>query len=106
MAPVIVIATLRAREDCETQARAALEDAQRGTHEEAGCRLYALHVEVEDPRTFVLIEHWDSQEALDVHGSSPHITALGPRIAELCEGRPVVTRLAPLPLGAGGKGEL
>ncbi|WP_306321418.1 MULTISPECIES: putative quinol monooxygenase [unclassified Streptomyces] len=40
---------------------------------EKGCLQYDLHRVTGEPDRFVLIERWDSQEALDAHDATPHM---------------------------------
>ena len=56
MTPQVMIAKLFALEGQEQTGQTILRDAQSRTHDEAGCRLYALHVDEADPRAFVMIE--------------------------------------------------
>lgn len=44
------------------------------TRAEAGCMLYAIARDIENPNTFWFSEEWDSEEALQCHLQSPHIT--------------------------------
>ncbi|MDA8425547.1 MAG: antibiotic biosynthesis monooxygenase [Treponema sp.] len=42
--------------------------------------------EAVDRNRITLIERWESPEALAAHGASPHMKALGPKMAELRSG--------------------
>ncbi|GGC71409.1 antibiotic biosynthesis monooxygenase [Hoyosella rhizosphaerae] len=42
------------------------------SNKEPGCSLYQLYQSSYDPFAYALIEHWDSQEALDAHGKTSH----------------------------------
>jgi quinol monooxygenase YgiN len=106
MTPLVAIATLRAREGKEAQVRAAFAEMQGAVHEEQGCRLYALHTDREDPRTFVMIEIWDSEADIQRHLETPHVQALIARTDELFEGPAVIQMLDALPVGDSGKGKL
>jgi quinol monooxygenase YgiN len=54
---------------------------------EPGCRQFELFRSVRNPNTFVLLEHWDSQEALEAHWAAIRAAAPAP------EGQgPVVVR--------------
>jgi len=106
MSRCVAIATLHAREGKEEDARAALHEAQRSTHQEAGCGLYALHVDESDPRTLVMIEIWDADASLESHIASPHVQALIAKSETLFDGPPEIQKLTPLPFGDSGKGEL
>ncbi|ANS73358.1 hypothetical protein AWM70_01145 [Paenibacillus yonginensis] len=45
---------------------------QRKTREEAGNLYCLLYEAVEDPNTFVLIEKWEDQEAVNRHNNTDH----------------------------------
>ena len=47
-------------------------------HDEPGCELYALH---EGDGAFVMVERWESPEALNVHGTAEALTTLGGQLA-------------------------
>ncbi|KKC37249.1 hypothetical protein WH87_11835 [Devosia epidermidihirudinis] len=50
-------------------AHAAIDASRR----ETGCFLYDLHASVTDPDRVVMLEQWETREALDRHLSSNHI---------------------------------
>jgi quinol monooxygenase YgiN len=106
MTPLVAVATLKAREGREAQVRALFAEMQPKTHDEQGCRLYALHVDRSDPRTFVMIEIWDTEADIQRHLETPHVQALIARTDELFEGPAVIQMLDALPVGDSGKGEL
>jgi quinol monooxygenase YgiN len=76
MSEVVVIATFTARPGSAAAVESALAEALAPTHAEAGCELYALHVGVSDPETFVFVERWRSQADLDAHSRQPWVTGL------------------------------
>ena len=47
------------------------------TRKEPGCLCYNLHQSKADPTQFMFYEQWASKEALDAHGKTPHMKALG-----------------------------
>ena len=53
-----------------TELVALLEDSERRTAAEPGCRRYAFAAALTDPDRFVLVSEWDTQQALDAHYSS------------------------------------
>jgi quinol monooxygenase YgiN len=103
---IVVVATFEVRPGRAEEAEAALREAIEGTHGEEGCLTYALHRDQHAPETFVLVERWTSQEALDAHFRRPYIAALGERAAELLAAPPVVRFCEPLPAGDPAKGAL
>src|SRR5579862_4301986 len=104
MTPLVMIATLHALEGQEATGRALLEQAQVSTHQEAGCRLYALHVDEADPRTFVMLEAWDDDAAFESHFASLHVQELIAKSEGVFSGPPELQRLEPLPGGDPAKG--
>ncbi|MBE6036300.1 MAG: antibiotic biosynthesis monooxygenase [Clostridiales bacterium] len=53
-----------------------------GSRAEAGNLQYEYFFSAEDPDKLMLIERWESQEALDLHKEMPHFKALQPLKAE------------------------
>lgn len=87
-------------------ALAALQDAQRQTHAEPGCRLFALHHDEADPAAFVMVEGWNSDNALDAHIATPHIQHLISISDGLFDGPVQLERLTALPFASTEKGQL
>jgi quinol monooxygenase YgiN len=98
---VVVVATITPKPDQVAAVREALLAAVPKVHEEPGCELYALH---ENDGEFVMVERWESAEALDVHGSAEALTELGGQLAGKLAGRPDVRRLTAVPSGEATKG--
>ena len=74
--PVLnTVALIRARDGSGEVVRAALTELQARTREEEGCRRYDLFESAATPGTFVTVEEWTDQPALDQHLTSPHIAA-------------------------------
>jgi len=100
---VVVVATITPKPDQVDAVRDAILTAVPKVHGEPGCELYALH---EGDGSFVMVERWESVEALKVHGRAEALTTLGGAIAEKLAGPLDVRRLAPVPAGEAGKGAL
>jgi quinol monooxygenase YgiN len=98
---VVVVATITPKSDQVDAVREALLAAVPKVHAEPGCELYAVH---EGDGQFVLVERWQSPEALKVHGKAEALTTLGGQLADKLAAPPDVRRLAPLPAGNDGKG--
>lgn len=84
--PLIVIATIRAKAGAQDQVRDALQGLLAPTRAEAGCLVYDLHQDTEDPTVFVFHEAWESAAHLDAHLASAHIAANRDRIGDVLEG--------------------
>jgi quinol monooxygenase YgiN len=100
---VVVVATITPKPDHVDAVREALLAAVPQVHDEPGCELYAIH---EGDGQFVMVERWESPEALKVHGTAEALTTLGARLAGKLAAAPDVRRLAPVPAGDSGKGAL
>jgi len=88
-------------------AGAALEEAVAAARAEVlqnpRCLRYDLQRRRRSETEYVMLEAWDSPEALKEHGASEAFGRLGAALAELVVGAPVVTVLEPVgeqvPLG-------
>jgi quinol monooxygenase YgiN len=77
VAAVVVVAEIEFQPDRAEEGFALLEQASVATHaKDPGCELYALHRDPEDPTRAVMIEKWESGEALAAHGETDHIKAV------------------------------
>ncbi len=104
--PVVVVATLRAKPGQEEVLEKGLRTAIAAVHGEPGCLKYALHRKVGTTGHFVMVEKWESAEALRVHGKSPAMREAGPVFAEALEGAPEVLVFEPLPAGDAERGAI
>jgi quinol monooxygenase YgiN len=100
---VVVVATITPSAGEEEAVREAILTAIPKVHAEPGCELYALH---EGKGNFVMIERWESPDALKVHSGAEALAELGAALAGKTEGALDVVRLAPVPAGDAGKGAL
>ena len=87
--------------------RAAILEAFRANvpnvHAEAGCIEYGAAVDAENaapfqtrygPDTFVVVEKWESMDALKAHAAAPHMKAYGAQTKDLIASR-VIHILSP-----------
>jgi quinol monooxygenase YgiN len=100
---VVVVATITPKADQVEAVREAILASIPQVHAEPGCELYALH---EGDGSFVMVERWESVEALKVHGRAEALTTLGGAIADKLAAPPDVRRLAAVPAGDPDKGAL
>lgn len=105
MSAVIVVATISPQAGKEDEVRAAILTAIDKVHSEPGCELYALH-ESATGNDFVMIEKWESADALTVHGSAPALAELGGAIGPLLAGPLDVKTFTAVPAGDADKGAL
>jgi quinol monooxygenase YgiN len=104
---VVLVASLPIAEGKVEEAVSALGRCATTVHqEESGVLRYALHRDTKNPNRLVMIEVYDSQEALDAHGKTPHLQELTGALGGLLDGRPEMSVLTPVPAGDQSKGVL
>lgn len=69
-----VIARIVAKPEFRSKVREELIKLIEPTHIEVGCIDYVMHEDNGDPNTFIFFENWESEELLDKHLASPHLT--------------------------------
>ena len=57
--------------------RSEMEENIRATRAEEGCIEYSYGVDVLDPNSILILEYWESWEALARHGKQPHMATWG-----------------------------
>jgi quinol monooxygenase YgiN len=88
-----IVATLKIKPGMEQPFEAvAKEVVAKVNANEPGCRLYALH-HGEQPNTYVFMERYADQAAVDAHRATDHYKALGRKMGEYLDGRAEVLRL-------------
>jgi quinol monooxygenase YgiN len=85
MAEIAVVAISVAKPGYEEQLREALEGIVGPTRKEHGVLQYDLHRDVQEPRRFVFVERWESQDALAAHARSTHIATYRKAVADWVE---------------------
>ncbi|MCK9519995.1 MAG: antibiotic biosynthesis monooxygenase [Dehalococcoidia bacterium] len=92
---ITIVATLQAAPGKEDELRAALTEMVENVKEhEAGRALaYSLHTADKEPGVFMFYEQYADKAALDAHGTTPHMKAMGQKLAagQLLAGRPSIT---------------
>jgi quinol monooxygenase YgiN len=88
-----VVATLKVKPGMEHEFEtAAKELVAKVNANEPGCKLYALH-HTDTPGTYVFMERYVDQAAVDAHRATDYFKALGRKMGEYMDGRPDVLRL-------------
>lgn len=73
MSDLQVVATIPATPEAAEAIRTALSTLVEQTRQEDGCLSYDLFESAAAPNTFVTVERWRDQAALDEHMRSPHL---------------------------------
>lgn len=100
---VVVVATITPKPGEEDAVREAVLAAVPKVHDEPGCELYAAH---EGDGVFVMVERWESPEALATHGAADALRELGAALKGKLAGPLDVKRLAAVPAGDATRGAL
>ena len=88
-----VVATIKVKPGMEKEFEAvAKELVAKVNAGEPGCVLYALH-RAEAPSTYVFMERYKDQAAVDAHRAAEHFKTLGRKMGEYMDGRAEVLRL-------------
>ncbi|MBD8868181.1 putative quinol monooxygenase [Nocardioides donggukensis] len=96
MSQLHVVATIPARSGSEAVIREALTTLVAATRDEEGCLSYDLYESAAAPGTFVTVERWSGQEALDAHMATPHVGAAFAAAADHLGGEVAIHPLAPV----------
>jgi quinol monooxygenase YgiN len=90
---ITIVAKLHAVAGKEDDLRAVLSEMVKNVGaNEPGVRAYSLHTSDTDPTLFLFYEQYANPEALEGHRTTPHMAAMGPKLAGLLAGRPVLER--------------
>ena len=73
MSELHVVATIPGKPEAAQALGGALSTLATATREEDGCLAYDVFESAAVPGTFVTVERWRDQAALDAHMTSPHI---------------------------------
>ncbi len=85
-----VVAKFLLKPEEKLNAKPLFEELIAATRKEYGCAGYDLAQSTADENLVVVLESWESQEALDVHGKSEHFTRIVPQLVEMCSEVPVI----------------
>jgi quinol monooxygenase YgiN len=100
---VVVVATLTPLPEHRDTVRTAIISSVGDVHREEGCELYAVH---ESSDSFIFIEQWSDQAALDLHNTGAALRGIQGAIeGKLAQPVSVVLATA-LPAGMPHKGTL
>jgi quinol monooxygenase YgiN len=102
--PVVVVATITPAQGHYEEVRQILLETIPLVHDEPGCELYALHEE--DGGRLVMIEKWESAEALQIHSSAEALATAGRAMAGKLSEQIDVRTVSAVPAGDPVKGAL
>jgi quinol monooxygenase YgiN len=100
MPQLAIIAKIRSAPGKRAELATAFQEAFGHVENEPGTLTYILHEDTKDEDLLWFYETYTDQEALQAHGKSDWMKAMGPKLGPLMAGRAELTFLNPI----GGKG--
>ena len=83
---VTVLWEARAKAGSEAAMKAFITNAVTPSRNDAGNIDYEAHEVEGQPGTFIILERWETREALQAHLSAPRMQELVPRLLDLMDG--------------------
>lgn len=93
---VNLIAQIEVKPGAEAQVAEELRRLVAPSRAEAGCVSYTAYRAEGSATSFVVVEKWESAEALDAHTETPHFRAFIAAIGDATAGPPTMTFLEEL----------
>jgi quinol monooxygenase YgiN len=75
------------KQEFENLANKLIEESRK----EAGCIEYNLYEDLNNSNMVAFIEHWENEEAVDLHNNTKHFTTLVPELTKFQEGQTEIT---------------
>ena len=85
MSKIVITAKVKIKEEFYLDVYEQLLLLYKHSIEEDGCIQFDLHNDVDDKNTFVFVETWVNQEALDNHTKSEHFISYIKKVSEKIE---------------------
>lgn len=85
MAPLTIIAKLRAKPGSEDELYEACRALIAPTLAERGCINYDMHRSIEDPGLIMFYENWETKPLWETHMESPHLAEFSTRTEDMVE---------------------
>ena len=99
MSELLVVATIPATAEGTETVRSALETLVDASRQEEGCISYDVYESASAPGTFVTVERWTGQDAMDAHMGTPHVAAAIGAVEGALSGDIAIHPLAPVKVG-------
>lgn len=99
----VVVATITPLPQHREEVVLALRESVPVVHAEPGCQVYALH---EAGDSFVFIEQWESDDALNRHNAGDAVSTVVAKIADKLADAVSIVVAQPIPEGDPLKGQL
>jgi quinol monooxygenase YgiN len=74
----VLVARMTAKDGEQDRAAEIIRELGAASREEPGVVRYVAHRDPDDPRVFLMYEHYRDKAAFEEHGRTEHFTRLGP----------------------------
>ena len=89
-----IVATLKVKPGKESEFEGVFTELQgHVAKSEPGCLLYEVFKSRSQASTYIVMEKYKDQAALDAHRGTPHMAAAGPKLGATLDGRPSIELL-------------
>lgn len=89
-----IVATLKVKAGKESEFEGVFTELQgHVAKSEPGCLMYEVFKSRSQPSTYIVMEKYKDQAALDAHRTTPHMAAAGPKLGATLDGRPTIELL-------------
>lgn len=106
MKEITVTARAKAKPGKEKDLEAALRAVTIPTHAEAGCLRYAVHRDIQDPSSFLIVEKWASIADHQTHMGTAHVQELFKKVPGLVAAPPEILTFELIAMGHPQKGTI
>lgn len=72
MSQLNIIATITIKPEYHEAFKPIFKRLVIGSRAEHGCVQYELNQSIENPNIYIVVETWQSQQAIDLHNTTPH----------------------------------
>ncbi|MDG4987103.1 antibiotic biosynthesis monooxygenase [Lactococcus lactis] len=87
---IIVNAKFYIKEDKKSQFLKEIEGLISASKKDEGCLEYSLYESTNNQLEFVMIENWESQEAIEKHNTNPLLLAFAKNLSTYSSKKPVL----------------
>ena len=74
MTQLSIIATITVKPEFQDALKPIFKRLVTGSRAEQGCLRYELNQSVENQNIYIIVERWESQQAIDLHNTTAHFT--------------------------------
>ena len=80
---IAIFADFPLKSDKVNEFLSAVEPLIKASNEEEGCIRYELHKALNKENTYIMVEEWKDQAAIDFHNQTEHFTSIVPQFKDM-----------------------